>query len=761
MPGSSRAARGEPLDAEVIVVGGGVGGLCAAIAAAAHGFEVALFESAPELGGKAGTVSVDGLVLDTGPSVLTLPEVFDDVLALAGEPPLELVRPARWCRYRFANGPELELGQGLAGALDGVRAALGRGPAAELERFLEQARKAWEVAAPRFVFGGAPGPRALLSASPRELLAIRPFTTLYDWICATVTDPHLRALLARFGTYAGSDARLAPAVLGTIAWVELGLGGCGVRGGMHRLVARLASAAAKLGVRLHTSAPVEELLAPRGRIEGVRLSGGQRLRAGAVICNAEARRVFAALLPPALRRELPGVPSYSGRCLLLRDERRERPAHQALLPARYLAELDWLAGTGALADPTITVCAPRVAHAQEPWPGADALFCMVNAPPMPRDARPDPLVGEAEERAFALAVRDRLAAAGVVSAGASPVWQRGVRQLAARFPGSGGALYGLASHSWRAAFQRPQNRVRSVPGLYLCGGSAHPGAGLPLVASSGLRAAEALVSDRRRTRGRPRGAATAALAATALLCAPAPSAVAQSGPARSPSCEAAPGEAELVRRAKDLLARAETQPGLAKEVLQRLSPCASPGARVAAAEAGWRAAEDALGLHRRAGFADAVKLARVAAASAPDQAGAWFWLAMALTSEGSERGLLAMVGHAQEIRAALHQAAERDAGYQGGAPLSGLCGLYHRAPGWPLSFGDKELARAYCVRALEQDPRSYEARLVLAWQARDRGALDEARAHLAVILAGPLDERQPRTHQRYRDEASALAGELR
>ena len=120
-----------------------------------------------------------------------------------------------------------------------------------------------------------------------------------------------------------------------------------------------------------------------------------------------------------------------------------------------------------------------------------------------------------------------------------------------------------------------------------------------------------------------------------------------------------------------------------------------------------------------------------------------------------------MAGHAQEIRAALHQAAERDAGYQGGAPLSGLCGLYHRAPGWPLSFGDKELARAYCVRALEQDPRSYEARLVLAWQARDRGALDEARAHLAVILAGPLDERQPRTHQRYRDEASALAGELR
>jgi hypothetical protein len=404
-----------------------------------------------------------------------------------------------------------------------------------------------------------------------------------------------------------------------------------------------------------------------------------------------------------------------------------------------------------------------VAHGQEPWAGDDALFCMVNAPALPWFARPDPAGGQGEERAFALGLRDRLAAAGLVSARAEPVWQRGSRALAARFPGSGGALYGLASHSWRTAFQRPANRVASVPGLYLCGGSAHPGAGLPLVASSGLRAAEALGRDRERVNRRAPKSAVAALAGSALLLAAAPAAQASAPPTpeQAAAAVAHASDEDLVRRASDLLARAETKPGLAKEALRLVAPRASAEAKVVAAEAAWRAADEAPKLHRLAGFADAVKAARAAVRSAPEHAGAWFWLAMSLTSESNERGLLAMLKHAQEIRSSLHRAAERDPAYQRGAPLSGLCGLYQRAPGSPFSFGDKALARDYCERALAIDERSYEARLVLAWQARDRGDADEARRHLAVILDGPLDERQPRTHERYRAEARETAEGLK
>lgn len=723
--------------ADVVVVGGGVGGLCAAVGAAARGHAVALVEAGPGLGGKAGRVRVDGVALDTGPSVLTLPEVFDEALALAGEPPLRTLRPARWARYRWPDGAALELGNGLAGTLEGVRASFGAGPAAELERFLLAARRAWEVAAPRFVFGPAPRLAALASARPHELLAIRPFTRLWDWIAAEVREPHLQALLARFATYAGSDARRAPAVLGTIAWVELGLGGFGVEGGIAALVDRLAGAARRLGVRLRTSARVEEILVARGRARGVVLEGGERLEADAVVANAEAGEVLGRLLPAHLRARAGGEPSFSGRCLILRAPRAERPAHEVLMPADYLAELEDLRRGREVRDPALTVCAPRVAHAVAGWGEEEALFAMVNAPPLPAGGR-----GAGAEPVAEGPLLARLQRAGVAGPGARVVWSRGVRRLAADFPGSGGALYGAASHSWLAAFQRPPNRVARVPGLFLAGGSAHPGAGLPLVASSGLRAAEALEEDLGR---RQRGRAPAAAAALALLLAALPAgAQARAAPL--------PDEAAALDLAA-LLQRAEVDPDAAPTALALAESDRTPAGRVLEAEAAWRVAEASPEAQRRARFADAVARARAAVAAAPSSGGAWFWLGVALTSDARERGLLALIGAASEIRAALHRAAALDPSYQGAAPLSALCSLYHHAPGPPLSFGDAQTSRGFCEAALRRAPASWEAHLVLARAARSAGDEAGRRRHLAAILDGPLDARQPATHRRYRDEA--------
>ncbi|MBS2022280.1 MAG: FAD-dependent oxidoreductase [Deltaproteobacteria bacterium] len=736
--------------ADVIVAGGGIGGLCAAISCAARGHAVRLLEASSSLGGKAGRVTIDGVACDTGPSVLTLPEVFDEVLRLAGAPPLQLVRPPRWFRHRWADGTTLELGNGLQGTLDGVQAALGTGPRDELARFLERAKAMWEVAAPRFVWGEAPGVRSLLRKGAFDLRAIRPFTRLWDFIREEVREPHLQALLARYATYAGSDARRAPAVLGTIAWVELGLGGHGVHGGISALVDRLLAAAQALGVSIQTRAEVAGIRVRGDQAIGVTLADGRLLDAEALVLNADARAVFTRLLPREHRRPLAGEPSYSGRCYVFRARTQDRPAHETAMPARYLDELDQLARGQAPSDPTITVSAPRVAHAAPSWTDTEPLFVMVNAPPLPESRSGDRL--DPDEAPLAEAVRARLQALGVLDPRAGLVWSRGVTALAQAFPDSQGSIYGQASHSWRTAFARPANRLPWIRGLYLAGGSAHPGAGLPLVASSGLRAAEALDQDLRPARRRPAGAAVLALAA---VCATASGvSAAEQGVSAAEQGDKGTPSPSTWERAQDLLQESELHSGNAKAALALVASEPAPDSLVAAAEASWRVADEAKDQRERA-FDEAVRRARLAVAAAPQSAGAWFWLGMSLTSLGRERGLRAMIKVADEIRAALHRAEALDPLYEDAAPLSALCSMYHHAPGWPLSFGDRETSRRYCLRVIDATPRAWEAHLVLAQQARAEGRFVDARRHLAAILDGPLDERTPLTHQRYRREAQA------
>jgi 1-hydroxycarotenoid 3,4-desaturase len=693
---------------DVVVVGGGVGGLAGAIACAAAGHRVIVLEAAAEAGGKLGRARVDGVEIDTGPSVLTLPHVFDEVLAMAGAPPLQTERPARWFRYTFPDGAVVEIGNGLAGALDGVRAALGAKAAEQLARYLDRARVAWEIAAPRFVFGDAPGFKALASASPRELAAIRPFSTLWQTIEEGIDDPRLRAILARFATYAGSDVRRAPAVLSTIAWVELGLGGFGVRGGMYRLAERLVLAARGLGVEFRFGAPVESLLIERGAARGARLRSGETVHGAAVLCNTESSVALGALLPPGLRREVAGERSWSGRCAVLRVPLRERAAHEVRFPADYLREMEDLSAGRSPRDPALYLCAPRVAHSAPGFSdGTEAIFTMTNIPAGSPDAPWTPAEGE------------------------RVLWERGPAALARQFPGSEGALYGLASHSWRTAFQRPRNRVAHVRGLYLAGGSAHPGAGLPLAASSGLRAAAALCKDLR-----PRRALWAALGVALILGTPY-------------GLRASPNPNPSVDAARRLLARAEIAPHAAQDALRlAASDPAEPRAKLVAAEAAFRSAELSPSSLRLAYLDESTAWARSAVLSEPRWSEGHFWLAVSLAAAARERGLLALLGAADEVRTQLHEAERLDP--RSGPALSALCGLYHRAPGWPLSFGDDDRARGYCQRALAADPRSWEAHLALADLAHSH---EEAIVHLNAILEGPLDPLLPLTHARYRREA--------
>ena len=379
----------------------------------------------------------------------------------------------------------------LPETLASVRAALGPTAEAELAAYMAYAAGVWEAAEPRFVRGPAPSMWSMFSPGAlRDVLAIDPLRSMDAAIQARVSDPYLRDVLLRFATYAGSDPRRAPATLSCIAHVELTLGGFGVAGGIGALVAALVRTAERLGVDIRLGQGVTAVRVARGRVAGVDTEHGG-VDASIVVSNAETRHLLGSLLPRG--RMPPRATSTSGwNAILAASRMGGRAGHTVLFPGTYDHEFrDLFDRARTPEDPAIYACAQAVTHRSPGWDSHEPLFVMVNAPPVADDAPDD---GEAFA-ALEQHVHQRLVHAGLCGPDDRVRWRRTPGGLAARFPGSGGALYGRAHDGPFAALGRPGNRVAGVQGLYVASGSAHPGGGLPLAALSGRAAAAAAQED--------------------------------------------------------------------------------------------------------------------------------------------------------------------------------------------------------------------------------------------------------------------------
>ncbi len=485
---------------EVIVVGGGIGGLCAAILIAAQNIPVRLLEGSRSLGGKAGTDFHEGVEFDTGPSVLTLPEVFDDVFSaarLSRADAITLTSPRPGFRYLYADGVSLDVFHGLEETLHSVEQTLGKSEALQLESYLDYARQIWEAAAPHFVMKEAPDMTRLLFGGLGAwgaITKIDPLNTLLGAIKKRVDSPHLRQLLMRYATYNGSDVRTAPATLGCISHVELALGGYGVQGGMSKLVLALKDAAYRVGVEIELNARVEEIQMRRKRVCGVKLQGGREIAAAHVVANADVAHLVDHLLAAPGKLKEATTRSMSAYCSVYQAERRpperKRVAHTVVFPDNYESEFrDIFDEQRIPRDPTIYLCAQEACHGRSGWTHHEPVFAMVNTPPCD-----DGFSGQVPD-SLAPLIKRRLVQSGLLTDADAQIWQRTPRDLAERFPGSRGSLYGAASNSAAAAFNRPPNELKDLPGLYLASGSAHPGGGVPMVAQSGKQAARAVIRN--------------------------------------------------------------------------------------------------------------------------------------------------------------------------------------------------------------------------------------------------------------------------
>jgi len=485
----------------VVIVGAGVGGLSAAVRLAAAGWRVTMLEQNPAVGGKMSQIERDGFRWDTGPSVITMRPVFEELFATVGrrlEEYLTLLPVEPLTRYFYPDGVRLDATRDLPRMAEQIAGLDERDVEGYLD-FLEYAARLHRITGPVFIYNQPPTLRSFLRVSPMDMARVDAWRTMDQAIRRRVRSPHLRQLLARFATYVGANPYQAPATLSVIAHVELTGGVWYPRGGVYQIAAAMARLATELGVEIYTSTPVAGIEVRGGRAVGVLAADGRRFPADAVVANVDVTTVYEHLLPRTvgLERRLAlkeRETSCSGYVLLLGVEgtHPQLAHHNIFFNRDYRREFDDIFRRGIPPqDPTVYVAITGKSDPEHAPPGCENWFVLVNAPALGpafdwenRQAAYRTLVLETLAR-YGLDVRSRIR----VEHALTPA---DIRRLTGAWRG---ALYGVSSNQALNAFRRPHNRCPDVQGLYFVGGTTHPGGGVPMVTLSGKIVVEMIIKD--------------------------------------------------------------------------------------------------------------------------------------------------------------------------------------------------------------------------------------------------------------------------
>lgn len=483
----------------IVIIGGGIGGLSAAIYLASTDQRVILLEQQPTLGGKMGQHTIDGFRWDTGPSVITMRHVLEDVFQAAGkslDDYLRLLPLDPLTRYFYPDGTIFDATSDLSRMVQQIEAIHPRDVEGYL-RFLAYAARLYRITSPAFIYNEPPSWRSFLQFSPLDALQIDGLRTMQQAIKSHVQSPQLRQLLGRFATYTGASPYLAPATLNVIAHVELAGGVWYPDGGIYRIAEALGELAQEIGVEIRTSCTVEAIEVERGFATAVRV-GGERIAAKAIIANVDVATVYQRLLPPAYQSRadqlLQAEPSCSGFIMLLgvQGETPQLAHHNIFFSPDYQREFDDIFKRGIPpTDPTIYVAITSKTNPTHAPNHAENWFVLVNTP-----ALGEQWSWGSNTENYREIILQRLADNGVDIRGRIQVERIMTPHDLERLTGARrGALYGASSNNRWAAFRRPHNRSHDVRGLYFAGGTTHPGGGVPMVTLSGKLAAKLVLND--------------------------------------------------------------------------------------------------------------------------------------------------------------------------------------------------------------------------------------------------------------------------
>ncbi|MHA7874920.1 1-hydroxycarotenoid 3,4-desaturase CrtD [Roseivivax sp.] len=481
----------------IVVIGGGIGGLAAALPLAAAGCPVVLLERQAVPGGKMRQVAG----VDAGPTVLTLRWVFEALFASAGaalEDHVTLHRQEILARHFWRDGARLDLHADPEESAEAVRAFAGAKGEAEFRAFSARAKRLFEAFREPMMLTAEPDPLALtraVLAEPRLIPDLMPWRSLDGLLRQSFSDPRLRQLFGRYATYVGGDPARIPALYALI-WEAEAAGVWAVEGGLSALARALADLFVARGGEIRHETEAVEILGYSDGVRGVRTCRDEVISADHILFNGDPRALSTGRLGPLAARALPRIAakprSLSAHVWAFQAEAHgpELSHHNVFFRDDPAPEFKALAQGQSAPDPTLYVCAED-RGLPGGSPGPERFEIILNASPLARTASTDEDFDRCLTRTFA-PLRDfglRFDPEPGPRALTSPAM---FDQL---FPASAGSLYGQSPHGLLSALTRPRARTR-LKGLYLCGGGVHPGPGVPMAALSGRHAAAAILMDR-------------------------------------------------------------------------------------------------------------------------------------------------------------------------------------------------------------------------------------------------------------------------
>lgn len=475
--------------AHVAVIGSGIAGLAVSIRLALQGHQVTVWEQQPAPGGKIAERYLERCRFDAGPSLLTWPQLLDELFELAGQQPqdhLQYYRLPLICTYFFSDGIRLQAHADPEAFGDEVMRLL-QVPKHRIKKYLTDSARLFRATGGVFLQRSLHDPRTYFTR--HALLALlnlhrlKAFSTLHQHNQCTLAEPHLVQLFDRYATYNGSDPYRAPATLRVIPHLEYNTGAYFPAGGMYAIIRALHRLAERCGVTFRFQTPVNRLFSGKKVIGGISTDvSGNRLHwdCDLVVSNADVAVTCNRLLDDAGGHARLRVAEPSSSALVffwvLNRTFADLHLHNIFFSSDYKAEFEALR-RGRLPDqPTVYVNISCRENPSDAPPGYENWFVLVNAPPHTNQdwsamvAHARDRVLQIIQRALGTTVDAHIVAESVMTPA----------DLERRTASPGGALYGSSSNHWKSAFLRHPNFSSHYGNLYFCGGSVHPGGGIPL-----------------------------------------------------------------------------------------------------------------------------------------------------------------------------------------------------------------------------------------------------------------------------------------